>query len=405
MGVENMRLFVLLVAVAALARAPEAAAQAGPDADSLYRLARRALTDKDYARAARSFDALVATYPRSSYAPDALYWKGFALYRAGDLENAQGALEAQASRFPSAATRGDAAALLITVKGELARRGSAEARRDVNNAAASATTGSGRGCQDMEVQVAALDAVQQMDADRAVPLLRRVVARRDECSIPLRKNAVFILAQRGGADREKILLDVAKTDPSTDVRKDAVFHLSAARSELAVDALEELLLRGSDPAVRSDALFALAQMRSERPRKILRDFALMTDAPMKLRKDAVFHLAQKSTEDDMAWLRQAYGRFDDARLRSDVLFHVSQRPSVETSRWLMTLANDTKETLDNRKNAVFHIAQRKDDASLDALIALAKSASSIEVRKDALFHLGQSRDPRALKALEEIVVP
>jgi HEAT repeat protein len=398
-----MRLLLLSAAIMALAAAPAPARAQRDAADSLYRAARRALNARDYPTAVRSLDALVTRYPRSSYASDALYWKGFALFRAGDLERAQDALEAQEARFPRAATHNDAAALLITVKGELAKRGDSNARRDVDRAATSASTG--RGCQDMEVQIAALDAVQQMDAERAVPLLRKVVARRDECSVPLRKNAVFVLAQRGGADRERILLEVATNDPSIEVRKDAVFHLSAARSELAVDALEQLLRRGSDPAVRTDALFALAQMRTERARTIVRDFALTSDAPANLRRDAFFHLAQKATDADIEWLRQAYGRVDDAKLRTDVMFHLAQRPSPATNRWLLGVAMDGKETLENRKNAVFHLAQRKGGAALDELIAIAKGASSIEVRKDALFHLGRSRDPRAVSALEEIVTP
>lgn len=398
-----MRLSVLSLVIVALASAPPSVHAQGT-ADSLYRVGRRALSDKEYSLAATTFDAIATRYPRSSYAPDALYWRGFALYRAGDLEGARVALEAQESRFPRAATHSDAAALLIVVKGELAKRGNSEARRDVDRAAASATTGGSRGCQDLELQVAALDAVQQMDADRALPLLRRVVARRDECSIPLRKNALFILAQHGGADRERILLDVARNDPNTGVRKDAVFHLSSAHSDLAVDALEQLL-RGSDPAVRSDALFSLAQMRTERAQKIVRAFALSSDSPPNLRRDAFFHLAQNATDEDMEWLRQNYRRVEDAKLRSDVLFHIASNPSPETTRWLLGVAMDAKETMENRRNALFHLGQRKDEGALDALITVAKSAPSVDLRKDALFHLGQSGNPRAAKALEEIVVP
>ncbi|HKH90365.1 MAG TPA: HEAT repeat domain-containing protein [Gemmatimonadaceae bacterium] len=395
-----MRLVLLVAAIVALTGAPASAHAQGDPADSLYRVARRALSDKEYSTAARTFDAIVTRYPRSSYAPDALYWKGFALNRAGDLDGAQGALEAQESRYPRAATRSDAAALLILVKAQLAQRGSSEARRDVDRAAAS----SGRGCQDMELQAAALDAVQQMDAERALPLLRRVVARRDDCSIPLRKNAVFIIAQHAGTDRERILLDVARNDPSTAVRKDAVFHLSSARSDLAVDALEQLL-RGSDPAVRSDALFSLAQMHTDRATKSVRDFALSATAPPNLRRDAFFHLAQNATDEDLAWLRQAYGRVDDVKLRADVLFHIASKPSPETSRWLLGVVTDEREAMENRKNAIFHLAQHKDDAALDALIAIAKRGPNVALRKDALFHLGQSKDVRAVKALEEIVAP
>jgi HEAT repeat protein len=404
---------------------PVAWADADP-ADSLYRAARRALSQKDYEEAARLFDAIVARYPRSEYAPDALYWKGFALYRNGNLEPAADALEAQAKRFPQAATTGDASTLLILIKGQLAKRGDASAQRDVNTAAA----GSGRSCADMEVQVAALDAMQQMDAERVLPLLRKVLARRDACSAPLRKNALFILSQKSGAEREKLLLDVAKTDPNVDVRQDAVFHLSQARSDAAVDALEDLLLHSDERGVKQNALFALAQNKSDRARNIIKTFALSDNTPVSLRNDAVFHLAQ-----DVAFLKEAYAKVSDPELRSNILFHIASQPGPETSKWLVSVIVDPKEPMEQRKNALFHlasrkaegsedlsaiydklpvplkkdvlfhIAQRRDAASLDKLIAIAKSDPNPDLRKDALFHISQSKDPRALKALEEIVNP
>jgi len=98
-------------------------------ADSLYTAARRALTRKDYETAARLFDAIVTRFPRSTYAPDALYWKGFALQRNGNLDDAVTALEAQAKRYPQAATRSDASALLIQIQGQLAQRGDPDARQ------------------------------------------------------------------------------------------------------------------------------------------------------------------------------------------------------------------------------------------------------------------------------------
>ncbi len=400
---------------------PPAWAQADP-ADSLYRAARRALTQKDYETAARLFDAIVARHPRSDYAPDALYWKGFARYRSGVLNEAVDALEAQAKRYPKAATRNDAAALLIQIKGQLAQRGDPFAQRDVTRAAA----GSGRSCDDMEMQIAALDALQQMDSERVMPLLAKVLARREPCSAPLRKNALFILAQKSGSDRERLLLSVAKTDPNAEVRSDAVFHLSQATSDAAVDALAELLLRSDERGVRQNALFALAQNRSERARNIVKQFALSNDAPLALRNDAVFHLAQ-----DPGFLMEAYSKVSDPELRGNILFHIASRAGPETNKWLVGVIADSKESMEQRKNALFHLASRKDGGDelsavydrvpvalkkdiifhiaqrggLDKLIAIAKSDPNQELRKDALFHIGQSKNPRALKALEEIVNP
>jgi len=413
------------------ATTPPAAWAQGDPADSVYRLARRALDQKEYATAARLFETIVSRYPRSDYAPDALYWKGFALYRDGDLDGAVEALESQAQRFPRASTRSDAAALVMVVKGEQAKRGDAGARRVVNDAARSSG-----GCEETEIQIAALDAVQRMDPERAVPLLRKVLARRDECSLPLRKNALFILGQKAGPDREKILLDLAKTDPNSEMRKDAVFYLAQAKSDLAVDALEDVLLHGNEQSVRSNALFSLAQIRSDRSRKILRDFALSDNAPQSLRNDAIFHLAQRPSDDDLAWLRDAYGRITDPKVRDDIMFHVATHPNAETNKWLVSVVVDPKQSIEQRKNALFHLtsrktatgdelatvydgtttaevkkdiifslAQSKDPKALDKLIAIAKRDPSIELRKEALFHIGQSKDPRALKALEEIVTP
>jgi HEAT repeat protein len=413
------------------ATTPPAAWAQGDPADSVYRLARRALEDKEYGTAARLFDTILSRFPRSAYAPDALYWKGFALYRYGNLDGAVEALEAQAQRFPRAATRGDAASLLMVVKGEQAKRGDANARRDVDSAAQS-----GGGCKDLEVQIAALDAVQRMDPERVLPLLRKVLARRDDCSLPLRKNALFILGQKAGSDREKVLLEIAKTDPSADVRKDAVFYLAQAKSDLAIDALEDVLLHGNEQSVRDNALFSLAQIRSDRARKILRDFALSDNAPVPLRNDAIFHLAQRKEEGDVAWLREAYAKVTDSKLRENIMFFIAQRPGVETNKWLVSVVLDSKESTEQRKNALFHLAssklltaddlaavydgaasapmkkdiifylaQSKDPKALDKLIAIAKRDPSIELKKEALFHVGQSKDPRALKALEEIVTP
>jgi HEAT repeat protein len=400
----------LLIAVATVASAPRASAlptvtalpfqqQADP-ADSLYRRARRLLDDGKHSEAASLFRDLGARYPRSVHAASALYWQAFAFYRAGSLNAAVTALESQAAQYPNAPTREDAAALYIQLKGELAKRGDTTARREVDSAASSS-----RGpCDDMEVRIAALDALQQMDSDRVLPILRRILARRDECSLPLRKNAIFILAQKGGAERDKLLLEIAKQDGDVAVRKDAVFHLGQARSPEAVDALEDILLNGNDDAVRGDALFALAQRGTDRTRKILTDFALGDGGPTKLRRDALFHIAQQASPETNRWLASVIASTRAPMpLRKDAVFHLAQQragsgPDIST-------VYDEALPVDLKKDLIFHIAHRRDERSIMKLISIAKTDPSPQLRKDALFHLGQSKDPRALKALEDMVIP
>lgn len=368
-------------------------------ADSVYSRARRELDDRNYDEAARLFDSIVTRYPRSRYAPDALYWKGFALYRSGNLDGAASALQAQADKYPNAPTRSDAAPLLILVKGELAKRGNAAARREVDSAAASTDA-----CTDLEVRTAALDALQQMDAERVMPLLRKVLLRRDACSAPLRKNALFILAQKGGMDRDKLLLDIAKSDPSNAVRNDAVFYLGQTRSDAAVDALEEILLRSDENGVRGNAMFALAQMHTPRTTKILHDYVFIDGAPLSLRNDALFHSAQQGSPETNKWLVSVAASDKlPMEIRKNAIFHLAQQKddaSIDIAR-----VYDSQLPVGLKSDLLFFMAQRGDDASITKLIAIAKGESNKQLRKDALFHLSQSKDPRALKAIEDIVAP
>jgi len=178
-------------------------------ADSLYRAARQALNRSQYTRAAELFSSIRDRYPRSSYVPNTYYWQAFALYRDGSEESlraAREALQTQASRFPKATTRRDAEALVRRVQGGLARLGDPDATavvtEEADNVAPStpvivATPPVGPGpaivgrpgrtyrlhnesCDDEDdIRIAAVNALLQMDADRAVPLLKTILARRD----------------------------------------------------------------------------------------------------------------------------------------------------------------------------------------------------------------------------------
>src|SRR5688572_29333451 len=84
-------------------------AEADP-ADSLYKAGREAINRGDFRRAAALFAEIGAKYPRSEYAPDALYWRAFALYKSGrddDLREALKSLDTQRSKFPKASTIAD----------------------------------------------------------------------------------------------------------------------------------------------------------------------------------------------------------------------------------------------------------------------------------------------------------
>jgi Uncharacterized protein conserved in bacteria len=414
---------------------PPAALFPDDSADSLYKVARKALNDGDYARAARIFEQIADDYGESAYAGDALYWRAFALYRRGgtdDLHDALGSLEDQRSRYPSAATRGDASALETRIRGELAKRGESQAAEAIHKAADSAT----EGCpsDDDDMRVAALNALMQMDADQALPVLKKVLARRDGCSESLRRKAVFLVSQKNNEESANILLGVARDDPSADVRGQAVFWLGQVPGDRSVALLDSILRTSKDEELQRKAIFALSQHPGERAGRILRDLATRKDLPEETRGRVILALGQmRGDEGDVSYLREIFPTLESERLKERVIMGVAQHGSAENQRWLLDIATDAKQDVDVRKKAlfwagqsglpiadlsamygrlsdqelkqqvIFVLSQRGESAATDKLIDIAKHDPDVELRKKAIFWLGQRNDPRVRQLLEEMI--
>lgn len=435
--------------------------------DSLYRAGQRSLNRGRYSEAADAFAELIRRYPRSQYTADAYYWQAFALYKTGDASNyraARGVLEQQKARFRRAATTGDADALYWRIQGELARQGDPDAAQAIRIRAASAGVApvpptpptppspptpptaptspvggrqlSQASCpsdDDDDPRVAALNALLQMDAESAVPILKQVLARRDPCSVQLRRKAVFILSQKRTPETEDILLAAVRNDPDADVREQGVFWLSQVGSERAVSALDSILHSSPDPEIQKKALFALSQIRGPRAGQILRDVAQRSDAPIEVREQAIFWLGQQHSDESAAFLRDLYARLTDEDLKDKIIFSISQMRSDENARWLLDLAQNDREPIEMRKKAlfwagqggadlaaltalydrttneemkdqlIFVYSQRNEPDAVTKLIDIAQHESNGELRKKAVFWLGQSHDPRARQALLDII--
>jgi TolA-binding protein len=421
-----------------LADAPPPPAFPQDPADALYRQGREALNDEDWLTAARRFQQIRQSYPRSRYTPDALYWEAFARYRTGrtdQLRMALGGLDTQRSRYPSASTRRDADQLAARIRGEMARQGDAGAAETVAvDAARAAQAQCGRRGGDDDERMAALNALLQVDADQAMPLLRRVLARRDACSEALRSKAVFLVAQKAGADAENALLEVIRTDPSAEVRGQAVFWLGQTGTERALDAIAQILRTTNDPEIQEKAVFALSQHRSPRAGQLLRDYAERDGAPGNVREKAIFWIGQHASAENATYLRGLFGRLRDEELKKKVLFSLSQMRGQGNDRWLLNVALDASQGEEVRKQAlfwagqagvplgelvglydrmrdadlrehlIFVLSQRmREPAAMDKLIEIARRDPDRRMREKALFWLGQSRDPRALQVIRDVI--
>ena len=283
--------------------------------------------------------------------------------------------------------------------------------------------------------MAALNALLQMDSERAIPILKQVLAKRDECSVALRRKAVFLVAQKRSNESATILLDAARNDPDVEVRRQAVFWLSEVHDDRALNALDSILNSSKDEEIQDKAIFALSNTNTTRGAEILRSYA-QSNAPEELRAKAVFWIGQSARRnpENTAFLQSLFDKTDSEEIRDKIIQGMSEAPGEEGTRWMLGVVQNTKLPVETRKKAlfwagqrrsidintlvalypklddqelkehfIFVLSERREAAATDKLIEIAKSDKDVEMRKKALFWLAQKNDPRAKQLLLEII--
>lgn len=431
----------------------------GSPEDSLYRRAREALNRGEYNRASTLFQSLEQKYPRSRVAPAALYYRAFALYRAGgtdELRTALEALKAQQERYPEAATDPDAATLRTRLYAALAARGDAQAATALR-----AATAGGPTCdkEDVEVRAEALNALAQINPPEARPTLKKVLARRDECSVRLRRSAVYILGRSGTDESAADLLEVAKTDPDPSVRSDAIVLLGRSSGAATVRTLETIFNEAPDDRTRQAALSALKSKGGPEATRVLRAIIERNDVNEKMRAEAVSQLASGATSwnesyrplisstattsgqrrtvpednEDAAYLRALYGKTTSAPVKSSIISALGRMGGAANDQFLLGIVKNREEDSRTRREAlsrlrvsalsidelgklfealserdlrsgvVNQLASREEPEALDKLVEIIKSGTDPQVRREAIQALARRKDPRATKLLLELV--
>ena len=283
---------------------------------------------------------------------------------------------------------------------------------------------------DDDERVIALNALQQMDAERALPTLRKVMARRDACSETLRRRAVFLIGQRKSPEAGDLLVSVARTDPDADVREEAVHWLSRVGGDRAVDFLRDVARSDTSVALRKRAVFSLAQSREPRARETLRALASSRETTAEVRGEAIYWLGSRATDGDAEFVRRLFPSLESRELKERAIAALARQK--DNASWLAEIARDGREPLEVRRSAlaqvtrsatvpqliamwdgmkekelkeplILALARRKEPEALDKLIAIARSDADRDVRKSAVFWLSRSTDPKAFVFLQELI--
>ena len=407
----------------------------GTAEDSLYRSAREALSRGEYARASTLFQSLEQRFPRSRVAPAALYYRAFALYRAGataDLRAALVSLQAQQERYAAAAADPEAATLRNRIYAALAARGDQDAASQLR-----AATAQGGTCdkEEMEVRASALSALVQVDPAETRPTLQKVLARTDECSVTLRRRAVYLLGRAGTEEAATDLLNVAKNDPDATVRSDAIGMVARSPGATTVRTLEQLFAVSTDESTRRSVINALRSNGSSDARRVLRSFIEREDLSDRLRSDAISALSRgwsggeawvttpsrspmvagqrvatsvrdsarplsAEAEEDAAYLRNAYAKATSRPVKSAIISAVGRIGGRTNDQWLMGIVRNRDEQMSLRREAISRL--RPAALSVEEIGRLFDALAERELRSGLVSQLANRDDVAATDKLIEI---
>jgi HEAT repeat protein len=411
---------------------PEAWAQADP-ADSLYRLARVALNRGEYRHAADLFGEISQKFPNSVYATDARYWRAFSLYRIGgreDLRVALVALQDSGRGFRQQSLQTDAPALAARIRGALARSGDESAKQALE-AAASQPGACDR--EDLAVRVEALNSLGQTDPESTTPILRRVLARRDDCSASLRRAALYLLGRRTDDEARDLIIGAARNDPEIRVRGEALRFLAAMPGDQPIATIEEMARTPGNEQLQRAAIAALGRSDSPRARQSLHSIIERIDVPENIRATALASVDPGHSGDNGAYVRSIYPRLDTPRLKAEALRSIARIGGPENDQFLLSIVRNQNEPSDVRAAALRSVGRssipitdltrmydaaddrrlreqliglfaRRDEAqATDKLLEIARNGTDPDMRRYAISALSRKNDPRTRKLLLEII--
>lgn len=333
--------------------------------NALYWQGQTALKQSDWSTALQRFTEmeklLRKNEPRSVDA--ALYWEAYTLAQAKRTTEANGVIERLRREFPDSRWSRDADALLARMQ---------------------PATRLDPGLADEELADVALQGLLNAPPERALPLLKKVLA--GQRSIKTKKRALFVLSQIGTDDAMNVVLDVAKNAREPELRREAIHMLGISGAKSAMERLTDIYASSKSADEKASVIQAwLIAGRKDLVLKTARD-----ESDPAVRRKAIETLGALGASDE---LRQLFEATQDAGNRRAIIHSLGVAGSTSA---LTSIAGNTSLPENERSEAMrsLGIAGRR-----EALVDLYAKADTPALRGAVLQGLLITGDSDAVTKL------
>ena len=373
--------------------------QAASKEEETYDRGTQALDEEHWDRAIEAFDSVVRMAGRKADA--GLYWKAYALNKAGRAADALATIAQLRKSAPQSKWLNDARALEMEIRQRSGQRTSPETEGDE------------------DLKLMALNGLLNTDSERALPLLEKFLTGSGSSS-KLRERALFVLSQSDSPRAREIVVRIARGQQSPDMQETAIRYLGLFGGDASKQALAELYASSSDMSVKKAVLQSF--MVSGQKARVLA--AARGEKSEELRKSAIHLLGVMGAQPEL-W--EMYQAEPSVEVKKSILHAMFVGGGSER---LTEVARNEKDP-ELRKAAIHSLGVMGDktgpllvsmyasepdrdirrqilhalfvQGNVKALIQIARTEKDPELRKEAVGHLSHMGSKEATDFLVELL--
>ena len=201
-----------------------------------------------------------------------------------------------------------------------------------------------------------------VDTDDSARWLIALSKDRAAKSQDLGEHVLAALATHRGDVAQNALVAMARDDDRAETRKKAIFWLAMMRGAAGAEVATSVMFNDKDADVRKHGAFAITQSKSP---SITADLTRLgnTDKDGDVRAQAWFWLAHTGAASSEEAIVAALKKDSDDHVREQAIFALSQLPEERATRALIKVAEDRSLSHEQRKRAVFWLAQSESESA------------------------------------------
>jgi HEAT repeat protein len=340
----------------------------GSRGSDTYSSAMGQLERRQYEQAITTFDRVIAAKgPRTDAA---MHWKAFSQFRLGRWDDSLATIALLRKDHPQSRYLGEAKVLEADV-----RRLSGQALNPAQ-------------IDDDEIKLIALSGLVRVDPERAVPLVEQVLNNNN--SLPVKKRALFVLAQSELPRANQVLMSYAKGQGNPDLQATAIGYVASRRAgQTTGKDLMSIYESTTDQAIRMAIINAFRTSGSREPLVMI---ATDHAAPQPMRERAVTNLNGLISPQELLTLYQKESNRD---LRIQMVNVFSSMRAVDQ---LTQIVRNEKEP-SVRQRAIRALGGLEPGQTGKTLSDLYDTNSDVETRRTIIAALGAQNNADALIAI------